>query len=350
VTATATGNYTGTSGAVAWSIGKATPTITWATPAPILVGTALGVTQLNATADVPGTFIYNPAAGAVLPLGLQNLNVAFTPTDTANYTNATAQQTITISAATTTNPADFDGDGKADLLWEDRPGVDRAIWYLNGTSIKGFDYVAGVPAEWRIVGTADFDGDGHTDILWENTATGDRSIWLMNGIAIKDFAYLAWVDPSWHIAALGDFNGDGQTDVLWENAETGGVDRAIWYLNGTNIVGFGYLAGIPPEWKIVGTGDFNGDGHSDIVWENTTTGQRSIWLMNGTSIIGFGDLGTVGTAWHIAMVADFNGDGQSDLLWENRTTGDRAIWIMNGTTHASSVYLAYVDPAWHIAP
>jgi hypothetical protein len=52
VTATATGNYTGTSGPIAWTIAQATPTITWATPAPIVYGTALDSTQLNATAKV----------------------------------------------------------------------------------------------------------------------------------------------------------------------------------------------------------------------------------------------------------------------------------------------------------
>ena len=42
---------------------KATPTITWAAPADITYGTALSATQLNATATVPGTFVYTPAAG-----------------------------------------------------------------------------------------------------------------------------------------------------------------------------------------------------------------------------------------------------------------------------------------------
>ena len=66
---------------------KLTPTIAWAAPAPIASGTPLGPVQFNATASVPGTFVYSPPAGTVLPVGTgQPLSVTFTPTDTANYT------------------------------------------------------------------------------------------------------------------------------------------------------------------------------------------------------------------------------------------------------------------------
>ena len=66
---------------------KATPTITWATPADIVYGTALSATQLNATASVPGTFVYTPPAGDRAEAGAaQTLSVTFTPTDAANYT------------------------------------------------------------------------------------------------------------------------------------------------------------------------------------------------------------------------------------------------------------------------
>jgi hypothetical protein len=56
--------------------------------------------QLNATASVPGTFVYNPAAGAVLNAGTaQTLSVTFTPTDTAHYTSANASVTVRVNKA-----------------------------------------------------------------------------------------------------------------------------------------------------------------------------------------------------------------------------------------------------------
>jgi len=79
------------------TVTKATPVITWANPADIVYGTALSGTQLNATASVPGSFVYTPAAGAVLNAGAgQTLHVDFTPTDTANYNNASKDVTINV--------------------------------------------------------------------------------------------------------------------------------------------------------------------------------------------------------------------------------------------------------------
>ncbi len=70
---------------------KATPSITWVAPAEITSGTPLSATQLNATANVPGTFVYTPAAGTMLSPGNQDLQVTFTPTDSADYNVAKAE-------------------------------------------------------------------------------------------------------------------------------------------------------------------------------------------------------------------------------------------------------------------
>ncbi|MGD0860004.1 MAG: hypothetical protein ABR912_11840 [Terracidiphilus sp.] len=75
------------------------PVITWPTPAAITQGTALSATQLDATANVAGTFAYTPASGTVLAAGIQTLSVTFTPTDTVDYTAASATETLSVVAA-----------------------------------------------------------------------------------------------------------------------------------------------------------------------------------------------------------------------------------------------------------
>jgi hypothetical protein len=76
---------------------------------------------------------------------------------------------------------------------------------------------------------------------------------------------------------------------------------------------------------VVGTGDFNGDGKSDILWRDTN-GDVYIWLMNGFQLISSADLGNDPLVWSIAGVGDCNGDGTNDILWRN-TGGDVAIGL-----------------------
>jgi hypothetical protein len=80
----------------------AAPTIAWTAPAAITYGAALSGAQLNATASVPGTFAYSPAAGAVLSGGTQILSVTFTPNDTTDYTTATSSVPLTVNPAAQT--------------------------------------------------------------------------------------------------------------------------------------------------------------------------------------------------------------------------------------------------------
>jgi uncharacterized repeat protein (TIGR01451 family) len=88
-----------------FTILQAIPAITWNNPADIVYGTPLSATQLNAIANVAGTFTYTPAAGTVLNIGNgQILHVDFTPADTTNYTNASKDVTINVLAAPDTTP------------------------------------------------------------------------------------------------------------------------------------------------------------------------------------------------------------------------------------------------------
>ena len=81
-------------------ISPSTPLVTWANPANIVYGTALGSAQLDATASVPGTFVYTPAAGTVLHAGqAQALSALFTPTDMTDYLSVTAQAVLNVTPA-----------------------------------------------------------------------------------------------------------------------------------------------------------------------------------------------------------------------------------------------------------
>lgn len=100
---------------------KELPVITWETPAPITFGTKLGEDQLNATANVSGTFAYLPPAGTQLNAGADQLiSVTFTPDDTDRYTSATESVTVDVRKAT------------ASIAWE----PPEAITY--GTAIGKF--------------------------------------------------------------------------------------------------------------------------------------------------------------------------------------------------------------------
>ncbi len=143
-----------------------------------------------------------------------------------------------------------------------------------------------------------------------------------------------------------DFNGDGKSDILWQNTDG---QAAVWLMNGATPTNEALVGGNPgPSWNVIGSGDFNGDGKADILWQNTD-GQAAVWLMNGTTptsepLVG----GNPGASWHAIGTGDFNGDGKSDILWQN-TDGQAAIWLMNGTTETSGPLVGGNPGAsWHV--
>jgi hypothetical protein len=242
-----------------------------------------------------------------------------------------------------------DMDGVGDLLVADT-GAGQIYEFTRDGSRTPFGPALGSPNflafETIFPPKADFNGDGKSDILWQNNSTGDRLIWLMNGTSFIRAVGLATVGTSWNIVGSEDFNADLNSDILWQNSVTG--ERLIWLMNGTGFSSAVSLGTVGTSWNMVGSGDFNGDGMPDILWQNSVTGERLIWLMNGTTFSSFVSLGIVATSWNIAGAADFSGDSQTDILWQNSLTGERLIWLMNGTSFSSFVSLGIVGTVWDI--
>jgi len=231
---------------------------------------------------------------------------------------------------------DFDADGLADILWRNTSSGEDYIFFMNGAAVAaGSNYTNAVPdLGWQIVGAGDFDGDGRADILWRNAATGDDYIFLMDGTTVKaSSGYTNMVGAPWTVAGVGDFDGDGKADILWRNASSG--EDYIFFMDGVAVkAGSNYTNAVPDQdWQVAGVADFDGDGKADILWRNGATGEDYVFLMSGTAVLGTsGYTNTVGGPWTVAGVGDFDGDGVADILWRNGTTGEDFIFLMNATT------------------
>jgi hypothetical protein len=248
---------------------------------------------------------------------------------------------------------DFNGDGKADLVWRNNTTGDTILWAMNGATVTNASgNFNTVPAPWQIAGVGDFNGDGNSDIMWRNMSDGQDSIWLLNGTSIIGGASLPQIsDLNYHVAGIGDFNKDGKSDILWRNDVTG--ISAIWFMNGTALTGSSGATAlqIGSTFRVAGVGDLNGDGFTDIVWRSTTTGDNILWLMNGINLIaGSGTMLQIADQnFSIAAVGDFDGNGKDDLIWRNSVSGVVSVWFMSGVAiQPGSQTVAQIAPPWGV--
>ncbi|KJU84384.1 hypothetical protein MBAV_003422 [Candidatus Magnetobacterium bavaricum] len=85
-----------------------------------------------------------------------------------------------------------------------------------------------------------------------------------------------------------DFDGDGKSDIFWQDSSNG--DTAIWFVDGMKVSSKGYPdKGLPSAWRFLAKADFNGDGKTDSLWQNTLAGdpdygKLAIWFMDGSNI------------------------------------------------------------------
>jgi hypothetical protein len=171
--------------------------------------------------------------------------------------------------------------------------------------------------------------------VWRNADKAKTSLWLLDGTTVlAQSGPLTTLDHNWMVAATGDFNGDGHIDVLWRNLDDG-TNLLLLMDETTTLPGSGLLPTLTNRrWTVAGTADFNGDGNTDLLWRHTGKGKNSLWLMDGTTVLpGSGPLPTLKDLdWIVAGTGDFDGDGNGDVLWRHLGDGRNSMWLLDGTT------------------
>ena len=239
---------------------------------------------------------------------------------------------------------DLNDDGIPDLLIQNK--LDGRIYYwtlggTNGTTIVGYGFLFSAPlAEWKVVGTADFDLDGKPDLVVQNSRTGAFCAWVCNGTSLGQcYSLFGASIPDWKIVATSDFNDDGSPDFLLTNTRTGAL--CLWLCKD---LALGQCIDLfranLSDWTIKATPDLNNDGKPDLVLQHRRTGAIATWLIENLAL-GRCDIQWQGgdVNWKVISTPDLNGDGKADMLLQNAATGQIFYWAMNGISITKAGFL-----------
>ncbi len=300
---------------------------------------------------------------------------------------------------------DFNGDGHQDLLFRwATTGSNTAlfIYELDGNQELGDDYVRVSPSSpvngsstslstsFNIAAVADFNGDGKSDLLLQNTLSGAVQYWCLGGGSIGQTlvgTITTSVETGWSCLGAADLFGNGEQDAIWLSGNSGEADYGNVYEWEVQNSGYNqiYLGQVGSNMTYFGAADLNGDGTADLVWQNTLTNAITIWwsgfannsslqlatpitklsalqnvidstkitygISNGTPVptadlIGLDANGNAysvtsagsesspfgpGSGWNFLKAVDTNGDGLADLLWQNKSNGEIDLWTATGT-------------------
>lgn len=200
---------------------------------------------------------------------------------------------------------DLNGDSQLDLVWQNQTSGEVVYGLYNGlvlTKAGPFPGAgAGANPGWSVIGAADFNGDGRQDLLWQNRNTNEVAYWLMNGLtrisAVSVQRAGAGSNPGWRVVAAADLNGDKKADLIWQNRSTNAVN--YWMLNGNGqVLALGTMPSCGPSsnlgWDLVGLSDVNQDSKPDLIWQNRQNSTVAYWLLNGVSPTATGTISGAG--------------------------------------------------------
>ncbi|MEI7866247.1 MAG: VCBS repeat-containing protein [Candidatus Methylumidiphilus sp.] len=266
---------------------------------------------------------------------------------------------------------DFNGDGKTDVAHSRSRWGDWRVSLSTGSGFntQNWSTTPYWTIDWRPDGheqiiTGDFNGDGKTDIAHSRSRWGAWRVSLSTG---SGFNTQDWsTSPYWSIdlrpdgheeIVTGDFNGDGKTDVAHSRSRWGDWRVSLSTGSGFNTQNWS----TSPYWTIdsrpdgheeIVTGDFNGDGKTDIAHSRSRWGAWRVSLSTGS---GFNTQDWSTGSWAIDLradghekivVADFNGDKKSDIAHTRSQWGYWKVSLSQNNSFVTQEW--YTNPFWAV--
>ncbi|AQS68533.1 FG-GAP-like repeat-containing protein [Streptomyces pactum] len=238
---------------------------------------------------------------------------------------------------------DLNADRRADILVRDKAG---RLWFLGGDNTGRLVGTGGWNAMSALTRHGDFTGDGREDAIAREASTG--RLWLYPGtgsgaLGSRELIGTGGWNGMREITAYGDLTGDGRSDLIAAEKSTGRLylypGTSTGALGSRKLIGTGGWNGMN---ALVGMGDTNGDGHPDLYAREAATGKLYLYpgrtgALGGRTLIGTG-------GWNVMDdllgVGDVTGDGRADLVTttnggyvspECRGTGCQLVYAGRGT-------------------
>ncbi|WND36257.1 FG-GAP-like repeat-containing protein [Streptomyces sp. BB1-1-1] len=261
-----------------------------------------------------------------------------------------------MSSPTSATPdfGDLNGDGRADVVSRDRAG---RLWFTPGDTTGRLIGTGGWNAMSALTRHGDFSRDGREDVIAREASTG--RLWLYPGTGDGSLGSRKLIGTGgWNgmreITAFGDLTGDGRSDLIAAEKSTGRLylypGTSTGTLGSRKLIGTG---GWNTMNALVGMGDTNGDGHPDLYAREAATGK--LYLYPGTRSGALGSRTLIGTGgWnamgHLFAVGDFNGGEAPDLVAVTNES-----FVLDGWSDNPGWLMAYLgrgdgrlDDAWRV--
>lgn len=218
--------------------------------------------------------------------------------------------------------------------------------------------VAAQPVPLASRGGVDIDGNNRSVLLVRSTTNSGAATLVGGRLVSGQFQFTQMSDPGANFRLVGapDFDGNGKSDLAFQNTTQGEFgDVRSWtdFLPPTDKL----IRQVKQVWDVQAVGDLDGDGRGDLVWRyvvanSPDTGVSYIWFTNASGAPTVRKRGGAPLTWKLLGAVDLNGDRAADMVYASPDGQIRVLMATEnrtcanfgaGTVPAGFVALAFAD-------